>query len=239
MNEKDLIPIGEASEILGISIDTLRRWDKSGKFPAEKSEGGHRLYSRVKIGIYLQDLLALAQDWCKNQTEIPGMFYCQNSGVFQARLGKMYEEISKIPELEHLSSLVLSVSGEIGNNSFDHNIGNWPDVPGIFFGYDIARKQVMLADRGIGVLASLKRVRPSLNTDEAALAVAFTEVLSGRAPEERGNGLKFVKKVITENPMGLVFQSGNTEVMLHKNNTRLQMNSSQNDVRGCLAFITF
>jgi len=239
MDNKDLISIGEASEILGVSIDTLRRWDKSGRFPAEKSDGGHRLYSKVKMGIYLKDLLALAKEWCMNETEIPEMFYCQNSGIFQARLKRMYDEIATMPALENLSSLILAVTGEIGNNSFDHNIGNWPDVPGIFFGYDISRREIVLADRGIGVLASLKRVRPSLNTDEAALSVAFMEILSGRAPEDRGNGLKFVKKVVTENPIGLVFQSGNTEVLLHKEDGSLHMMGTQNIIRGCLAHITF
>jgi len=239
MDGKDLISIGEASEILGVSIDTLRRWDKSGRFPAEKSVGGHRLYSKAKVGIYLKDLLALAKDWCVNETEIPEMFYCQNSGIFQARLKRMYDEIATVPALAPLSSLILAVTGEIGNNSFDHNIGNWPDVSGIFFGYDISRREIVLADRGIGVLASLKRVRSSLNTDEAALSVAFMEILSGRAPEDRGNGLKFVKKVITENPMGLVFQSGNTEVLLHKDDGSLHMKVAQNIIRGCLAQVTF
>lgn len=239
MDGKDLISIGETSEILGVSIDTLRRWDKSGRFPAEKSDGGHRLYSKARVGIYLKNLLALAKDWCVNETEIPEMFYCQNSGIFQARIKRMYDEIAVVPALAHLSSLILAVAGEIGNNSFDHNIGNWPDVPGIFFGYDISRREIVLADRGIGVLASLKRVRPSLNTDEAALATAFMEILSGRAPEDRGNGLKFVKKVVTENPMGLVFQSGDTEVILHKDDDGLQMRATQNIIRGCLAHITF
>ena len=239
MNEKDFISIGEASEMLGVSVDTLRRWDKSGRFLAEKSDGGHRLYSKEKVGIYLKDIFSLAKDWCVNKTEIPENFYCQNSGAFQARLMRMYEEIAKTSSLEHLSSLILSTAGEIGNNSFDHNIGNWPDVQGIFFGYDISRRQVVLADRGIGVLASLKRVRPNLSTDESALAVAFTEIVSGRAPEERGNGLKFVKKVITENPMGLVFQSGDTEVILHKDDVGLHMKPAQNSIRGCLVYITF
>lgn len=239
MNGEDLISIGETAEILGVSIDTLRRWDKSGRFPAEKSEGGHRMYSKTKVGIYLKDILALAKDWCVNETEIPEMFYCQNSGIFQARIKRMYDEIAVVPALTHLSSLILAVAGEIGNNSFDHNIGNWPDVPGIFFGYDISRREIVLADRGIGVLASLKRVRPSLNTDESALATAFMEILSGRAPEDRGNGLKFVKKVVTENPMGLVFQSGDTEVILRKDDDGLQMRATQNIIRGCLAYITF
>ncbi len=239
MDGKDLISIGETSELLGVSIDTLRRWDKSGRFPAEKSDGGHRVYSKAKVEIYLKDLLALAKDWCVNKTEIPEMFYCQNSGIFQARLKRMFDEIVTVPALENLSSLIVAVTGEIGNNSFDHNIGNWPDVPGIFLGYDISRREIVLADRGIGVLASLKRVRQSLNTDEAALATAFMEILSGRAPEDRGNGLKFVKKVITENPIGLVFQSGGTEVVLHKDDGGLQMRATQNIIRGCLAHITF
>ena len=39
MAEKELISIGEAASILGISIDTLRRWDKSGKLSSVKTEG--------------------------------------------------------------------------------------------------------------------------------------------------------------------------------------------------------
>jgi len=35
---------------------------------------------------------------------------------------------------------------------------------------------------------------PELSTDEEAVRTAFTKVVSGRAPESRGNGLKFVRK---------------------------------------------
>jgi len=52
------------------------------------------------------------------------------------------------PALEQLSSLIVAITGEIGNNSFDHNLGKWPDEPGVFFGYDIAKGTVVLADRG-------------------------------------------------------------------------------------------
>jgi putative resolvase len=41
---EDLVQIGEAAKIRGVSIDTLRRWEKSGKLKAEKTEGGHRRY---------------------------------------------------------------------------------------------------------------------------------------------------------------------------------------------------
>jgi len=41
---EDLVQIGEAAKIRGVSIDTLRRWERSGKLKAEKTEGGHRRY---------------------------------------------------------------------------------------------------------------------------------------------------------------------------------------------------
>lgn len=42
---EELVTIGEASKIRGVSLDTLRRWDKAGKLkPAEITEGGHRRY---------------------------------------------------------------------------------------------------------------------------------------------------------------------------------------------------
>lgn len=40
-----LVTIGEASKIRGVSIDTLRRWEKNGKLQSvDRTEGGHRRY---------------------------------------------------------------------------------------------------------------------------------------------------------------------------------------------------
>ena len=49
-----LITIGEAAEILGVSVTTLRRWDKAGKLIPEKTASGHRRYDILKLkpGIY-------------------------------------------------------------------------------------------------------------------------------------------------------------------------------------------
>lgn len=44
-----LISINEASKQLGVSISTLRRWDKSGVLVAEKTPNGHRRYDINKI----------------------------------------------------------------------------------------------------------------------------------------------------------------------------------------------
>lgn len=235
----ELISIGEAAEMLGVSIATLRRWDESGRFPALESQGGHRRYSKSQIEIYLQDVLALGNDWALNNTEIPAKFYCSDISVFKARLDRMESELVKIEGLNELYSLIVAVAGEIGGNSFDHNLGNWPDTPGIFFGYDLIKRRVVLADRGRGVLATLKIVRPELNDHKEALRVAFTEVVSGRAPESRGNGLKFVRKVVTKNLIGLTFQTGNAELELEKDNSELQIKDSDINLPGCLAILNF
>jgi hypothetical protein len=241
-NEKDLVSIREASEMLDISIDTLRRWDENGKLASVRSTPtGHRFYSKKVIDIYLSDLLKMATDWISSGTEFPEHFYCANSSVLQSRLSRMQNELEKVndEEIKKIFPLVVAVTGEIGNNSFDHNLGNWPDIPGIFLGYDLNKKQVVLADRGQGILETLKRVRPGIIDDKEALRVAFTDIVSGRAPEERGNGLKFVRQVVTESLLGLSFQSGNAVLELRKDKPLLDIKNSNNYYRGCIAFITF
>ncbi|MDP3973353.1 MAG: helix-turn-helix domain-containing protein, partial [Candidatus Daviesbacteria bacterium] len=46
LNSPDFIKIGQASKSLGISIDTLRRWERSGKLTSIRTPGGTRLYSQ-------------------------------------------------------------------------------------------------------------------------------------------------------------------------------------------------
>lgn len=239
MAKEELISISEAASLLCVSIDTLRRWDQSGKLSSVKSGGGHRKYFRSQIEVFLNDLFGLAKDWVLKSTEIASKFYCSNSAVFQTKLTQMQDLLMGVKELASIFPLIVAVAGEIGNNSFDHNLGNWPDIPGIFFSYDIQKKVAVLADRGLGVLTTLKRVKPELNTDKDALRVAFTEILSGRSPENRGNGLKFVRKIVAENPIGLLFRSGDAELILTKDSSELDLRHSSEPFRGCLVLITF
>ena len=240
MAQEELISISEAASILGVSIDTLRRWDESGRLTSIKSEGGHRKYYRSQLELYLNNLFGLAKNWVLRDTaEVLSKFYYSNSATFQTELIKMQDLLGSTDGLASIFPLIVAVAGEIGNNSLDHNLGNWPDTPGIFFAYDVHKKNVVLADRGLGVLSTLKRVRPELNTNKEALRVAFTEIVSGRAPESRGNGLKFVRKIVAENPIGLLFQSGNAELILTKDSDILEIKSSSEPFRGCLALVTF
>jgi excisionase family DNA binding protein len=46
---ENLVSIGKAAKILGVSEITLRRWDSEGKLPSLKTEGGHRRYDISKL----------------------------------------------------------------------------------------------------------------------------------------------------------------------------------------------
>ena len=235
MDKSDLLTIREVVETLGVSIDTLRRWDKQGKLHAFRfTPTGHRYYPKKEIYDLLpkDDIFLLAKDWVSNQMpiDLPSDFYADTNDIFNARLEHM---------AKNLDPLIVAIAGEIGNNSFNHNIGNWPDVPGVFFGYDSDKKRVVLADRGQGILKTLKRVIPELNNDKNALIVAFTEFISARAPENRGNGLKFVRDVIINNNFSLLFQSGNAELRLKKGDKNLDISENNLYFRGCLVIINF
>lgn len=237
---KELLTISEASEFLDVSIDTLRRWDKSGKLVATRKEGGtHRYYLKEDLALFSSDLLKLATNWAFSGGDVPSEFYCSNSAIFQARLLRMQDALIASKKADKIFSLIVAITGEIGNNSYDHNLGNWPDVAGVFFGYDINKGIIVLADRGLGILGTLRRVRPSLANHQDALLVAFTETISGRAPENRGNGLKFVRKIISENPIDLFFQSGDAELKMKGNNPKLDIGKSKTNIIGCFALINF
>ena len=85
----------------------------------------------------------------------------------------------------------------------------------------------------------MQQVKPNLTNNKDALEVAFTEIVTGRAPEERGNGLKFVKKYVTQNPVSLVFQSGDAELEIPKENSYLHIRTINTTFHGCIAIIKF
>jgi excisionase family DNA binding protein len=43
------ISIQEASDLLGVHPDTLRRWEEEGKIVAQRTTGGHRRYDVAKL----------------------------------------------------------------------------------------------------------------------------------------------------------------------------------------------
>ena len=84
-------------------------------------------------------------------------------------------------------------------------------------------------------MKTLKRVKPELENDLQALNTAFTERISARAPESRGNGLKFSKENVEKENMRLVFASGTAEVKI---NDKMEIKETNGNINGCLAVLT-
>ncbi|MFH1662058.1 MAG: hypothetical protein ABIA02_03105 [Candidatus Falkowbacteria bacterium] len=185
----------------------------------------------------------LAYNWITTDSENADAtgFYCQTRDSFDAKLKVMIIFLKKYIKEEYVY-IISAIAGEIGNNSFDHNLGNWRDIMGIFFAFEITGKKenneitIYLADRGQGIFKTLKRVKPELKNNIEALQTAFTKRISGRAPENRGNGLKFVKESIKDKKMKLYFTSGNAKAKL---NDKMEIIKIDENIKGCLAIIKY
>ena len=187
--KSSLISIGQAAKRLGVSIDTLRRWDKLGKLSSIRGgPRGHRFYNLENLEEFVQDQSVTAKRWAQSPqgADPDSEVYCKTRDVFQARLEKLQSKLSQ----------------------------EWP-------------------------LGTVSLVKPDLRNAEEALKVAFTETVSGRLPEARGNGLKFVRKVVVENPFKLYFQTGDAYLDLNQHDKDVIVKRADGPLRGCFAKISF
>lgn len=189
----------------------------------------------------MRNLEKLAYNWVKAKLEdidLKSEYYCRTRDVFEARNDKIPEALIAKGMAEDIAYLIYSILGELGNNSFDHNLANWPNILGVFFGVDYNGEQgaAVVADRGLGVLSTLRRAAPDLKNDEDALSLAFTKKISSRVLENRGNGLKFVKNNVIEKNMFLKFHSGAGLLSINHN---IKIEHTDNRVDGCLAVLYF
>ncbi len=149
-------------------------------------------------------ILENSLDWLET-SEIKtagGQSYIATRDRFQARLDQIFQSVVESAIVPPDFALLVATIGEIGNNSFDHNIGRWRDVPGCFLQTAFCNEgfSAAIVDRGQGIRATLSRVDASLSTDQLAVETAFAKRISGRFPEKRGNGLKFVRNAINAHP---------------------------------------
>ncbi|MBI2027593.1 MAG: hypothetical protein HYS98_07325 [Deltaproteobacteria bacterium] len=168
---------------------------------------------------------------------------CQNRALFQARLSSLYQMLIKNYPRDSVL-LLNAVVAEIGINCFDHNIGKWEDIPGCWFDYELEQNKIkiVIADRGQGIFSSLKRVVPELKNDQEALEMAFQKRISGRSPEQRGNGLKFVRNIINGNKdRALLYYSGGGKILLGglMENISEYLDFNQKSQRGTCALLTW
>ena len=45
----ELVPIGTAARLLGVSVDTIRRWERDGRIKGRRTMGGQRRFPRAEI----------------------------------------------------------------------------------------------------------------------------------------------------------------------------------------------
>lgn len=187
------------------------------------------------------DLEKLAYEWmaaASDKAREDSEYYCPTRDAFEARNNKIPDKLIKNGMNDGLAYLIYSMLGELGNNSFDHNLANWPDIPGVFFAveHDGKTGKAIIADRGLGVLNTLRKAVPDLKDEEEALELAFTKKISSRVLENRGNGLKFVKNNVNENNLLLEFSSGDAQMII---NHGMKKNKLENKIIGCLAVLNF
>ena len=159
-----------------------------------------------------------------------GEHFSKTRDVFTARVQSYVLETKKYLEA--------AIIGEIGNNSFDHNFVFMNNHPrGVYCNMSSMQKYIVLADYGKGVKKSLLPVVPSLRSDVEAVETAFTKRISGRFPEQRGNGLKFVSQTIQQNKWHLYFQSGSGSCSI--DGSGITFFEKPLSLAGCLAVLDF
>lgn len=190
-------------------------------------EIGQKLYSHPMIcERILETVIAEALNCFADSHAL----FAKTRDVFTARIQSYVLETKKYLEA--------AIIGEIGNNTFDHNFFFKNDLPtGVYCNLSYKQKYTILADYGKGIKQSLLPVLPSINSDLDAIEAAFTKRISGRFPEQRGNGLKFVSETIQQNNWHLFFQSGTGCCAIDgKGKTFFSKTPS---LTGCLAILDF
>lgn len=149
---------------------------------------------------------------------------CETRDVFAGRLDRIGLQVKNGLSESELP-LLIAVASEIGNNCFDHNMGRWKDAPGCWFEVRYTKRRIwlLIADRGQGIFNSLTRAGLVFTDEKAALTAAFERTISGRSPERRGNGLKFVRRII-ESALyrGVACKSGTATVAYGKLGTECE-----------------
>ena len=171
-----------------------------------------------------------ALEWVQSQSapEPSAEVYCPTRDVATARAQKVRSLPSVVALGADIARTLTVVLSELADNCFDHNLGNFRDVTGCWLEVhnESGCVRAIVADRGQGLLATLKKVRTDVSDDEHAIQLAFRGGVSGRAPEKRGNGLRFIWNTFNREMKG-------TQLRYYSGTARLEVSSpTPNDALG-------
>jgi putative resolvase len=114
---KPFLTIKEASEMLGISTETLRNWERDNKITPTYTTGGHRRFPRIEIeklaGTYQEPKIPIQQ----NRTAI----YCRVSSHEQKQKGDLERQVGRMTtEALKRNYSIVSVFDEVGSGMNDN-----------------------------------------------------------------------------------------------------------------------
>lgn len=175
---------------------------------------------------YIKNIITKIEEASKNKDKD---YFCLTRDIFQARIDSYALRTTK-----YLESAII---GEIGNNTFDHNFDYAEGhLRGTYLNLEEIENTVILADFGRGIRKSLEKVYQAKD-DKDAIEIAFTKQISGRAPEQRGNGLKFVLENVKDKNWSLYYQSGSGCCTI--DDKKVIFSCSNFNVIGCLSIFVF
>lgn len=53
--------LGRAAELLGVSVDTVRRWADGGRLETHRTDGGHRMVEGVELARFLTETVSVTE----------------------------------------------------------------------------------------------------------------------------------------------------------------------------------
>lgn len=113
----NIIAIKEASEILGVSDETLRLWEKGGKITPTYTSGGHRRYNKIDIeklaGVYVEP----PESKSTNKVAL----YCRVSSHDQKTKGDLERQVGRMTtEALKRNYNIVAVFDEVGSGMNDN-----------------------------------------------------------------------------------------------------------------------
>lgn len=196
------------------AIEFKDETDKQLRLPSDKNMLSylkrmhfHELFSELTYKSFLTQLEKTEVNE-KDNDNVCEILHCIFRDELDARLGKIQRMFEHFGLNEMERSMATSIVGELGNNVFDHNDGQWPtSVRGaIILAQMNPQKrmvEVVVADPGIGFSGSLKALNLNIASDVDAIELGLTGV-TGRIGERRGQGLQIVQNWTIKNFAGIV-----------------------------------